>query len=187
VIIELGLWWARPLELEEKSRLVKGERVEKDDWSKLHINYLELLALVVNTYVLCIQQRVRPRLAGEGALFWADSKSVVGWFAHAGGGSNPRHGVALRMLGAIEVAGRWSFNAEHIPGVENTCADCTSRADHDKIQGELEKLRPDVEWKEVKLPKEVLRWIREMLDESVPSARWEKVRMERIAVLGGGE
>ena len=59
-----------------------------------------------------------------------------------------RAGGLMRILGALEVRGKWCFQAKHVAGVDNSLADLTTRCEHSRVNEELKHRRPDVDWHE---------------------------------------
>ena len=54
----------------------------------------------------------------------------------------------MRMLGRLEIKGRWSHLARHIPGVENTLADGISRWPRAELGRRVRELTNSDEWTE---------------------------------------
>jgi hypothetical protein len=53
-----------------------------------------------------------------------------------------RKGDLARLLGALEIADNWSFEADHIAGIGNAIADGISREDEAELQQWLETHHP---------------------------------------------
>ena len=75
--------------------------------SKLSINLLELLAMVVTAYVMVVVKEDRPSVAGEPVLIRGDSSSAVSWVNRCGGTRDPRAAFIMRWLGVLEVNTGW--------------------------------------------------------------------------------
>ena len=78
-----------------------------------------------------------------------DNSSVVQWVLNCKGRKDDVRAEGLmRTLGALEVKGKWCFQAKHVVGVDNYLADLITRCEHSKINAELNRRRPDGNWHE---------------------------------------
>ena len=59
-----------------------------------------------------------------------------------------RAGGLMRILGTLKVGGNWCFQAKHVAGVDNSLADLITRCEHSRVNAELNRRRPDVDWRE---------------------------------------
>ncbi|CAM9212587.1 unnamed protein product, partial [Choristocarpus tenellus] len=71
-----------------------------------------------------------------------DNYSAVHWFRKCGGAKDRRAGGLMRIMGVLEIAGEWSFTAEHVAGKQNNLADGISRWKRDEIQPNLLRAAP---------------------------------------------
>ena len=88
-----------------------------------------------------------PRREGEAVLMREDNSSAVQWVLnYEEGKDDVRVGSLMRVLGALEVKGKWCFQAKHVAGVHNSLANFLNRCEHSKINAEIWRQRPDVNW-----------------------------------------
>ena len=112
----------------------------------LSINVLELFGMVWTAYVMIAIRKDRPGRAGEAVLLRGDKSSAVQWVTNCKGGKdNVRAGGLMRILGALEVRGKWCFQAKHVAGVDNSLAELITRCEHSRVNEELKRRRPDVD------------------------------------------
>ena len=118
-------------------------------YDSLSINALELFGMVWTAYVMIVIRKDLPGRAGEAVLMRGDNSSVVQWVTNCKGGKDDvRAGGLMRILGALEVRGNWCFQAKHVAGMDNSLADLITRCDHGRVNEELKRRRPDVDWHE---------------------------------------
>ena len=139
---ETGMWFLYDLTGDERRRFDSGE---------FSINVLELLGMVLGAYVLVVLREERPIVLSDRVLLQGDNNSAVHWIQRCRGGAEPRSGALMRLLGVLEVAGGWCFDAEHVPGVLNNIADGISRWEVTSVQSHLVALCPNVSWQEYDL------------------------------------
>jgi hypothetical protein len=154
-----GLWWRSDLEEDQKARLVHGaKRRRKRERSRgqIHINLLELLAMVVNAILMVETLSLLPESDGECITLWCDNQTAVHQVANAGGVRTEREAALIRTLGVLATRNRWDFVPQHVSGVENTLADAISRLTPSQIPRFLATQRPEVEWQRIDLPSEVV-------------------------------
>lgn len=168
-----GVWWRYDLTAEQRTRLNKGTKVQMGDGS-IHINLLELLGMVMTAWVVVVVEKQTPTLTGETVLLRGDNTSAVGWVEKGGGASDPRSGGLLRLLGALELSGGWSFGAQHVPGKLNQIADGISRWDIMSVQAELQARYPHVRWRQSTLGQHEGQIITAALAKSWPETAWEQ-------------
>ena len=90
----------------------------------MSINILELLEMVMTAYAMIVIKKDRPVKEGNSVLMRGDSSSAVQWVISCGRGKGEeRSGRMMRIMGMLERIGRWSFQANHVRGVENTFVD----------------------------------------------------------------
>ena len=65
----------------------------------------------------------RPENKNDPILMRGDNMAAVTWSNRCGGAKDKRACLMMRMLGRLEISGEWSYEANHIPGVQNTLAD----------------------------------------------------------------
>ena len=81
----------------------------------LSINVLELFGMVWTAYVMIVIRKDRPGRAGEAVLMRRDNSSAVKWVTNCKGQKDDvRAGGLMRVLGALEVRGKWCFQAKHV-------------------------------------------------------------------------
>ena len=115
----------------------------------LSINVLELFGMVWTAYVIIVIRKDLPGRAGEAVLLRGDNSSTVQWVTNCRGGENDvRAGGLMRILGALEIRGKWCFQAKHVAGVDNSLADLITLCEHSRVNAELKRRRPDVDWHE---------------------------------------
>jgi hypothetical protein len=151
--LQTGVYWCREHTEEEVTRLVQGvagEKVRLGDGS-LHINLLELYGMIMTAYVMIVVEGMRPGPGGGTILLRGDNQAAIWWILSAGGRAEPRVGVMCRILSALEVFSGWTFKANHIKGSYNTIADGISRLQREKIEPELHKLAPELQWRRTEL------------------------------------
>ena len=104
------------------------------------INVLELFGMVWTTYVMIVIRKDLPGWAGEAVLLREDNSSAVHWATNCRGGKNDvRAGGLMRILGALEVRGKWCFQAKHVVGVDNSLAHLITRCEHSRVNAELKR------------------------------------------------
>jgi hypothetical protein len=167
-----GLWWRFDLTAEIKSRLVKGNKVVAGDGT-VHINLLELVAMVATAVAFSVQMRQLPTVPGSAVEQKGDNTSAVGWVNKGGAARDGRCAAAMRVLGAVQLASAWSFSATHVPGKFNVASDGISRWPWSCVQAELTRLYPETAWKECALGPLALSIISSLLQPSTPSVAWE--------------
>ena len=110
---------------------------------------LELFGMGWTAYVTIVIRKDLPDRAGEAVLMRGDNSSAVQWVTNCKGGNDDlRAGGLIRILGALEVRGKWCFQAKHVAGVDNYLADFITRCLHIRVNAELKRQRPDVDWRE---------------------------------------
>ena len=65
-----------------------------------------------------------------------------------GGKDDVRAGALMKIVGVLEVKGRWSFQAKHVAAVDNSLARLITRREPSRIDTELNHQRLDVNWRE---------------------------------------
>ena len=145
--MEIGWWWRYGLSEEERSREVRNRtRVGYDN---LSINVLKLFGMVRTAYVIIAIRKDLPRREGEAVMMRGDNSSTVQWMLNFEGGKNDaRAGGLMRILDALELEGRWRSQAKYVAGVDNSLADLITRCEPSRINAELKRQRPDVNWRE---------------------------------------
>lgn len=96
----------------------------------LHINVLEFLAIIINSFVALALLRTRPAtVGGEILAVLADNTSALSWMKHAGRSHSPPVRRLARCLSALFLASpiQAAVTGSHIPGKENIAADRLSR------------------------------------------------------------
>ncbi|CAM9882263.1 unnamed protein product, partial [Choristocarpus tenellus] len=101
--------------------------VVKGEGGSISINVLELLEMVMNAWILVMKVKGKAENKGDPVLLRGDNYSAVHWFRKCGGAKDRRAGGLMRIMGVLEIAGEWSFAAEHVAGKQNDLADGISR------------------------------------------------------------
>jgi hypothetical protein len=147
---ELGVWWRWDLTEDVKSRLLN--RSTGRDMNSIFINQLELLAMVITAYVVCIIENHTsdPKLACP-VLMVGDNMTAVHW-VNKGRADEVRAAEMMRWIGVIEVLSGWCFSARHIAGKQNCMADGITRVGWEDIDDLLHSLsHTTTYWKQVQL------------------------------------
>jgi hypothetical protein len=98
--------------------------------SALFINELELLAMVINAWLVLQDQRLVQLLRDtESALaLFGDNTAAVSWLRKAGCTRRIHTaGELVRFMGSLEISSGVCFSTKHVKGVENVIADFVSR------------------------------------------------------------
>jgi hypothetical protein len=181
-----GRWWRADLTPDVIGRLVKGLKVVLGDGS-VHINLLELVAMVINTVVFAVQLRQLPPVLGEAVDLKGDNTSAIGWVNKGGSARDGRCAAAMRVLGAVQFACDWGFAASHVPGKMNIASDGISRWPWARVQAELTKMHPETEWQECVLGAQARSIIYTLLQPVSPSVAWERALFSELtATLQSG-
>lgn len=90
-----GVWRGFAFSQEVRERF----RQQAEGRDGLSINTLELLATVVGVWVFIVQSDMRPEYARNSIRLMGDNSSIVAWGNTCRGGTEPRSGALLRMLG----------------------------------------------------------------------------------------
>ena len=56
-----------------------------------------------------------------------DNDAAVQWVRRCRGGTEPRSGALMRLLGVLELSSGWHFDAKHVRGIFNVAAEGNSR------------------------------------------------------------
>ena len=147
--LETGAWWRFDVDQDAKSRL--SQRVK--DHNDLSINVLELLGMVITAWMFVVGAGSQPRFEGENVLVLGDNMSAVHWIGKCRGGTEPRSGALMRMLGCLEMRSGWCFRVKHVKGIANMLADGISRWERIDVNRHLHESRPDITWQEQDLGK----------------------------------
>ena len=176
-----GVWWRFDFSPEVRERF-RQQAQGRDD---LSINMLELLAMVVGAWVFIVQSEMRLEYARNSIRMMGDNSSSVAWVNKCRGGSEPRSGAIMRMLGCLEMGSGWCFEAAHVRGVDNTIADGISRWEPATIDARLRLSRPNVAWRQQVLSPEVADLCTGVLAAST-SASQLRSRLEELTCRVGG-
>lgn len=123
-----------------------GARVGYDSVS---MNVLEPFGMVWTADVMITIRKGLPRREGEAMLMRGDNSSVAMWVSnHKGGTVDLRAGGLMRVLGALEIKGRWCSQVKHMAGVDNSFPGLIIRCERNGINVELTRQRPNVNWRE---------------------------------------
>ena len=102
-------------------------------YDSLSINVLKLFGMVWTAYVMIVIRKDLPGRAGEAVLLRGDNSSAVQWVTNCRGGKDDvRAGGLMRIIGALEVRGKWCFQAKHVAGVDNSLAGLITRCEHNR-------------------------------------------------------
>ena len=114
---ELKVYWRYSL-AEALTLGLKKQSVRKQAGA-ITINLLELIRMIMSTFVMQITENDRPEYAGDTVLLRGDNVSAVSWLNRCGGARDKRAALAMRIMGRLEITSGWSHKAKHIPGVLN--------------------------------------------------------------------
>lgn len=179
---ELGIWWRYDLSSDVRARLITTGHAASQQVST---NVLEVVALVVTTLVVVIQEGHHAPAEGGVLSAQADNTSAVGWARRGGGARSERAQLALRCLAAVELVGGWALRAHHIKGALNVESDGISRWKRNQVQGELQRRWPHMPWREVKLNQNVHQLIGCALASTLPDTASQQRLWQRIGLHGG--
>ena len=112
------------------------------------INLLELLGMVVTSWVMLELVGDGPGAADDSFLMRGDNMAAVSWVSRSGGATDKRTCLLTRMLAHLELAGGWNHSAKHIPGVQNTLADGISRWPREMLADKVRELTHSCDWRE---------------------------------------
>jgi hypothetical protein len=181
---ELGLWWRWDLPESVKRRLINRLKRGDYDFNTIFINQLELLAMVITAYVICMMEGHKgdPK---EAKPVWmrGDNKTAVHWVNNAHAGSEERSDAMVRWLGVIEVLSGFCFSASHVLGKDNGMADAITRVPWDEIADLLHALSPTSHWRQVELDQFALSLITSALGETSQPHQLETALMQRTEDL----
>lgn len=147
---ETGRYFRYDLSPEERSRFV-GSSKSVVGINDMSINVLELPGMLLGAWLLIIPKQRRPALLGDCVSLRGDNEASVAWIQRCRGGLEPRSGALMRLLGVLEVASGWNFQASHVPGVLNSTADGISRWNRADVHTNLVNSAPNIPWQEVEL------------------------------------
>lgn len=146
------------------------------------MNLLELLGMVISTWAL-IDDGNTPRHPRDAVLMRGDNSSACSWIGKCRGGTDPRSGAVMRLMGGLEMGSDWCCVANHVRGVDNVAADCISRLqDPSLINDELCRLHPGLDWSRQVLRPAALALISGVLDSSTSEAQLRD-RLSRLMHL----
>jgi hypothetical protein len=152
--LRTGAYWRYDLTEEERTRVIIGRvrvKVAGEMEHLIHINLLELLALVYNTRVMTRFEGQVPSRNGDAVDLMGDNKISIAWLCNAGGARGRREAALIRLLEVIELESGWAFRPAYIPGAKNTWADAITRIPLHLLQAHLEREMPGVPWRKVEL------------------------------------
>ena len=141
--LETVLWY--DLSVEEQSGFCGSSR-SVAGMDCISINVLELLGMVVSAWVLMSSCAERPSATGDCVLLCRDNDAAVQWVRRCRGGTEPRSGALMRLLGVLELSSGWHFDAKHVRGIFNVAADGISRMHRASVLLNLRSVCPDVPW-----------------------------------------
>ena len=88
----------------------------------------------------------RPDAEGDPIVMRGDSRAAVSWATRCGGARDKRACLLMRMLGRLELAGRWNHTAKHIPGIQNTLADGIPRWPKSILEDKVREQTNSSDW-----------------------------------------
>jgi hypothetical protein len=179
-----NIFWVYYLTEADKARLVKGKKKGPKVFGEIHVNLLELIGMVITSFVMAIEEEKRPTIRGVSIRLIGDNQSAVSWLQNAGGVREERAGRAIRLLGIIEAVSQWSFDAAHIAGKKNITADGITRIPYSQIRAFL-ATRARGEWREFCLPGAMAgALLSQLLDGSSSQNQSERELWESISRTG---
>lgn len=141
---EKKVFWRYTLDPALSAKLKK--KAADNETSAITINTLELVGMVITSWVVQMIVGDKPSEEGQSILMRGDNVSAVSWVNRCGGSRDRRAGLLMRMLGRMEMQNQWCHVAKHIPGRHNTLADGISRWDAEKVTENVRKLTRDENW-----------------------------------------
>ena len=103
---ELQVYWRYVLN-PHLTELLRNKMVTKGV-DAVTINLLELYGMVMTAYVTQVILQDRPKTPGDPALLRGDNVAAVSWINRYGGSRGRRAGLAMRLLGRLEITSGWS-------------------------------------------------------------------------------
>lgn len=73
--------------------------------------------MVLTGWVMQNLMEDSPEPKGDPISILGDNFVAVTWANRCGGATEKRTGLGMRMLGRLEIARGWQYDAKHIPGV----------------------------------------------------------------------
>ncbi|CAB1100196.1 unnamed protein product [Ectocarpus sp. CCAP 1310/34] len=101
VCMETRVFWRYELPEEVQGRTIRARQKGEGDF--ICINELELMAMVMTTYVMVISRGDRPEREGEAVIMRADNQNAVSWVKKCGGAGKKkaRIGALMRVIGSL--------------------------------------------------------------------------------------
>lgn len=94
---ETGIWWWYDLTTETNSRSLAGGKCAAHNASS--IDLLEVLAMVITTYVMVVQKSDHSNIVGAPDVMLGNNVSAVTWVHECGGTRNPATAVLFNIWG----------------------------------------------------------------------------------------
>ena len=104
--------------------------------------------MVLTAWVMHELVGYRPESKGDPILMRGDNFAAVTWANRCGRARDKRAGLMMRMLGRLEIQGGLTYDAKHIPGVQNTLADGISRWPRSELADSVRQLTNTDDWSE---------------------------------------
>ena len=123
--VEKKVFWRFDLPRELTAELRR--KADLGETCTVTIDLLELLGMVVTTWVMLELVGDRPDAEGGPILMRGDNMAAVSWITRCGGARDKRACLLMRMLGRLELTGEWNPATNHIPRVGNTLVGGISR------------------------------------------------------------
>lgn len=141
---ERKMFWRHNLRTHPSPSL--KQKSAKSESSAITLNTLELLGMIITSWVVQMMGGDKPSEGGQSVLMRGDNVSAVSWVNRCGGSRDRRACLLMRLLGRMEMHNGWCHVAKHIPGRNNVLAEGISRWDTNKVEDNVKRLSRDQNW-----------------------------------------
>ena len=108
--VEKKVFWRFDLPRELTAELRR--KADLGETCTVTIDLLELLGMVVTTWVMLELVGDRPDAEGDPILMRGDNMAAVSWITRCGGARDKRACLLIRILGSLELTGGWNPTAK---------------------------------------------------------------------------
>lgn len=117
-------------------------------YDSLPKNVLGRFGMAQTAYVMIVIRKELPGRVGEGVLMRRDIAPVKQWvWIYKVGKDDMGDGGMMRILGVLEVNGKWRLQVRYIVGVYDSLADLITRCAPNMINTELKRWRLYAIWR----------------------------------------
>lgn len=163
-------------------RLLDQQSFSEPGDTGLHINVLELVAMIINLWMLLKRALVEPiRTGGLVLLLRGDNTSAISWFAHAARSHSPAVQRLTRLATALLVSHTVpsQITTNHIPGWQNTGADALSRpTQYPTWASVIEQCSELADCKAYRLPRRLLSLLSSLISSTSTEVEFEQEMTE---------